>query len=120
MPKDAAVLTVFENALDLLSDDPFAPPLVVGSQSADPDETQSSNALSFTAGSARITKLQFTNPGDINVGGAETGSQFTWTSHLNGHLLAGHLGGANGPIAIVIRMSGPFHVGPGGNSGSDH
>ena len=33
-----AVLTVFENALDLLSDDPFAPPLVVGSQSAAPDE----------------------------------------------------------------------------------
>src|SRR4029079_16168695 len=25
------------------------------------------------------------------------------------------LGGPNGPIAIVIRMSGPFHDGPGGN-----
>src|SRR6478735_1189435 len=97
-----AVFQVFENALDQGQHDPFQPGLVVGSQSADNFETQSSSAVFFTAGNSKITSLKFTNPGDINVAGAA--GNIVWTSHLNGHLLAGHLNTAGGPVAIVIRM----------------
>ena len=47
----------------------FQSGLVVGSQSADDSEIQSTAALSFTAGSSKITSLKFTNPGDIQVAG---------------------------------------------------
>ena len=66
----SAIFTVFENALDLGQHDPFAPGLVVGSQSAGDGETESSNALFFTAGSSRITSLKFTKLADIHVDGA--------------------------------------------------
>ncbi len=113
----APELTLFERAMDLIKDGAdLAAANVLGSNgnNVDTTETQQSNGLSFTAGTAKIKTIKFTNPSDIAVGGAETGSVFTWTVDATGHKLEGHLGGPGGDVAIILTLAGPFQVGPGG------
>ena len=117
----APVLSLFERAIDPFQDGADLAAGnngILGSNNADALDTsetaQSINGLSFTAGSAKIKNIKFTNPDSIVVGGDESGSQYTWTVSANGHKLEGHLGGPNGAVAIILSLTGPFQVGPGG------
>ena len=110
----APILTVFEKAMDLVQGGAdLQAAAVIGSDPSDTSETEQSNGLSFTAGTAKIKAIKFTSPSSIKVGGSD-GSAYTWTVDATGHTLSGHLGGPSGAVAIILNLSGLFRVAPGG------
>ena len=110
----APILTLFEKAMDLVQGGAdLQAAAVIGSDPSDTSETEQSNGLSFTAGTAKIKAIKFTSPSSIKVGGSD-GSAYTWTVDATGHTLSGHLGGPSGAVAIILNLSGLFRVAPGG------
>jgi T1SS-143 domain-containing protein len=108
-------LTVEEAALDLgKAGDDILAGHVTGNDGGSAAETGQSTGLTFTAHSDDLT-VAFGDPATIVVSGTDPTATFTWIVNGSGQL-EGHIGGAGGPLAIVLAITGDTTATAGGDT----